>query len=59
MEIKPLAYNKQLLFFEFVCYSVKDLVSSTRLKSFDESKVHQLVFFNVEYFLLFEKATRV
>jgi hypothetical protein len=59
MEIKPLAYNKQYYFFEFVCFSVKDLVPSPRPKSFGESKVHQCVLFDVEYFLFFEKGTLV
>jgi hypothetical protein len=59
MEIRPLAYNKQYYFLEFVCDSVKELVSSPQPKSFDESKVHQCVLFDVEYFLFFENGTLV
>jgi hypothetical protein len=59
MEIRPLAYNKQYYFLEFVFYSVKDLVPSSRPKSFDESKVHRCVLFDVEYFFFFEKGTLV
>jgi hypothetical protein len=42
---QALGIQQTIVFLEFVCDSVKDLVPSSRPKSFGESKVHQCVLF--------------